>query len=220
MPEFKSLLKRLQLPSWMNKGEPATLLRATKRFWEIIYGCLTWPLAQLDPDTCTEPLLNLLAYQRDIQRFNNEPLDLYRKRVKYAFINAKDSGSVAGFIAIFERLGIGKVLIKERQPNIDWDVIILVLNDEQLSRAPDLLINIIYKYGRTCRRYQFEVINDYKLSMRAASIEGDYISYHAKLPVPILTLRVGEIASDIQISYATLQGSSAPNMTYGASLKG
>ncbi len=54
--------------------------------------------------------------------------------MKYAFINAKDSGSVAGFIAIFERLGIGNVLIKERQPHIDWDVIILVLNDEQLTR--------------------------------------------------------------------------------------
>lgn len=220
MSDFHEKLKRLALPSWMDKGEPAKLLAALRRFWSLIYGWLTWPLAQLDAETCTESLLNLLAYQRDIQRFNGEPLDLYRKRVKYAFINAKDSGSVAGFIAIFERLGIGNVLIKERQPHIDWDVIILVLNDEQLSRAPDLLINIIYQYGRTCRRYQFEVINDYQLNMRVGSFEGEHISYHAKLPVPILTLRVGEIANDIQISYATLQGSSAPNMTYGASLKG
>ncbi len=56
------------------QGEPAKLLAALRRFWTLIYGWLTWPLAQLDAETCTESLLNLLAYQRDIQRFNGEPL--------------------------------------------------------------------------------------------------------------------------------------------------
>ncbi|HBL8998422.1 TPA: hypothetical protein LTW94_004423, partial [Enterobacter hormaechei] len=71
-----------------------------------------------DPLTCTEPVLNLIAYDRDISRFSGEPLSLYRKRVAYAFINARDAGSVEGFINIFSRLGIGYVELVERQPDI------------------------------------------------------------------------------------------------------
>ncbi len=33
-------------------------------------------------------LLALLAWERDISRFNGEPLPLFRKRVKFAFVNA------------------------------------------------------------------------------------------------------------------------------------
>ncbi|HGJ5862947.1 phage tail protein [Arsenophonus nasoniae] len=182
MTEFNEKLKRLQLPSWMNNGEPAALLRATKRFWQWIYDGITWPLTQLDPETCTEPLLNLLAYQRDIHRFNCEPLNLYRKRVKYAFINARDAGSVAGFIAIFQRLGVGYVEINERQPDIDWDVIILRVSDGQIANHPDLLLNIIRQYGRTCRRYRFEVMAAHKLRMPVGFVEADYVCYHAPLP--------------------------------------
>ncbi|MFB9995855.1 phage tail protein [Providencia rustigianii] len=204
MAEFKEKLKRLVLPSWMNKGEPDTLLRAAKRFWQMIYGWLTWSLAQLDPETCTEPLLNLLAYQRDIQRFNHEPLDLYRKRVKYAFINAKDSGSVAGFIEIFKRLGVGYVEINERQPDIDWDVIILRVSDGQIANNPDLLLQIIRQYGRTCRRYRFEVMAAHHLGMRVGFVEADYVCYHASIPNQPLFIRIGQIT--------------ASNETFGASL--
>lgn len=218
MTEFKEKLKRLFLPSWMNQGEPATLLRATKRFWEIIYGWLTWPLAQFDAETCAEPLLNLLAYQRDIQRFNGEPLDSYRKRVKYAFINAKDAGSVDGFIAIFERLGVGYVVINERQPEIDWDVIILTVTDGQIARNGDLLMNIIRQYGRTCRRYQYEVVSPSSVYLNVGSISADYTCYHATLPTQIIIMRVGHIASEQTCDNASLQGLTASNITYGASL--
>src|SRR5688572_24782903 len=115
-------MKSLKLPSWMNRGEPAKLLKAAVKFWTGIVAWVTWPLQQFDPLTCAEPLLNLLAYDRDIARFNGEPLSLFRKRVAYAFVNAQDAGSVSGFIAIFERLGIGYVELLERQAGIDWDV--------------------------------------------------------------------------------------------------
>ncbi|HGJ5902352.1 MAG TPA: phage tail protein [Arsenophonus apicola] len=204
MPEFKTRLKRLQLPSWMNKGEPATLLRATKRFWEIIHVWITWPLVQLDVETCTESLLNLLAYQRDIHRFNNEPLDLYRKRVKYAFINAKDSGSVAGFIEIFKRLGVGYVEINERQPDIDWDVIILRVSDGQIANNPDLLLNIIRQYGRTCRRYRFEVMAVHSIAMRVGFVEAEYICYYATLLNQPLYIRIGQFSASSQVYGASL----------------
>lgn len=105
MTEFSRLLAGLRLPSWMDKGDPARLLRACRNFWSQVYEWITWPLRQFDPLTCSEALLNLIAWERDITRFNGEPLSLYRKRVSYAFINAQQAGEVAGFIAILSDWG-------------------------------------------------------------------------------------------------------------------
>lgn len=82
------------LPSRMDRGEPRKLLQTARRFWAEVYGWVTWPLNQFDPLTCTPALLNLLAYDRDISRFDGEPLELFRRRVAYAFVNARDAGSV------------------------------------------------------------------------------------------------------------------------------
>lgn len=183
MSDFANKLKSLLLPSWMNKGEPAKLLKACGTFWTMIAGWVTWPLQQFDPLTCAEPLLNLLAYDRDITRFNGEPLALFRKRVAYAFINAQGAGEIAGFIAIFERLGIGYVELLERQAGIDWDVIIVRVTDGQIANNADLLLQIIRQYGRTCRRYQFEVITTTGLRIRAGWNQGEYVCYPASLGV-------------------------------------
>ncbi|MBI6183749.1 hypothetical protein JEQ07_25625, partial [Serratia proteamaculans] len=63
MPDFKERLAGMRLPSWMNRGEPAKLLRACRNFWLWVYDWLTWPLKQLDAVTCAVPLLQVLAYQ-------------------------------------------------------------------------------------------------------------------------------------------------------------
>lgn len=181
MPSFAAKLKSLVLPSWMNEGEPAALLRASRTFWQRVYDWVNWPLRQFDPLTCAESLLKLLAYDRDITRFNGEPLALFRKRVAYAFINASEAGSVAGFIAIFSRLGIGYVELLERQPGIDWDVIIVRVTDSQIAGNSDLLLEIIKKYGRTCRRYQFEVMTALGVQLHAGWYQGEYICYAATL---------------------------------------
>ena len=183
MSDFIALLKTLALPSWMNRGELDKLLAASKKFWAGIAEWVTWPLQQFDPLTCAEPLLNLLAYDRDIARFNGEPLALFRKRVAYAFINAQDAGSVSGFIAIFARLGIGYVELLERQPGIDWDVIIVRVSDSQISDNADLLLQIIRQYGRTCRRYQFEVMTTSGMRIRAGWNQGEYVCYPASLGI-------------------------------------
>lgn len=181
MRNFKEKLQGLVLPSWMDKGEPATLLRAAKRYWLWVYDWLMWPFKQLDAETCHISLLHVLAYQRDITRFKGEPLPLFRRRVKYAFVNAEDAGSVAGFIRIFERLGVGYVEILERQPGIDWDVIIIRVTDSQVSENPDLLINITRQYGRTCRRYRFEVMTNNHLLMRFGYADAEYCVFGASL---------------------------------------
>ena len=181
MSEFLKKLAGMVLPSWMNKGEPAKLLKTARRFWAEVYGWVTWPVNQFDPLTCTPVLLNLLAYDRDITRFDGEPLALFLKRVAYAFVNARDAGSVEGFINIFERLGIGYVELQERQPGIDWDVILVRVTDSQIADNTQLLIQIIRQYGRTCRRYQFEVITSESLAIRAGWDQGEYVAYPAAL---------------------------------------
>lgn len=181
MTDFLKKMAGMALPFWMSKGEPGKLLAVMRRFWAEVYGWIAWPVNQFDPLVCPEPLLNLLAYDRDITRFDSEPLELFRKRVAYAFINASDAGSVAGFIAIFERLGIGKVELLERQDGQDWDVIIARVTDSQIADNSDLLLEIIRKYGRTCRRYRFEVITTKALKIGVGWYQGDYICYPASL---------------------------------------
>ena len=181
MTDFLKKLASMALPSWMNKGEPLALLRTARTFWAEVYGWITWPQRQFDPLTCIEPVLNLIAYDRDITRFSGEPLSLYRKRVAYAFINARDAGSVEGFINIFSRLGIGYVELVERQPDIDWDVILVRVTDSQIADNTQLMIQIIRQYGRTCRRYQFEVITSESLAIRAGWDQGEYVVYPARL---------------------------------------
>ncbi|EMO6748194.1 hypothetical protein RJO26_000917 [Enterobacter hormaechei] len=181
MTDFLKKLASMSLPSWMNKGEPLALLRTARTYWAEVYSWITWPLRQFDPLTCTEPVLNLIAYDRDISRFSGEPLSLFRKRVAYAFINARDAGSVEGFINIFERLGIGYVELVERQQDIDWDVIMVRVTDSQIADNTQLMIQIIRQYGRTCRRYQFEVITSESLAIRAGWDQGEYVVYPARL---------------------------------------
>ncbi|HAS1959801.1 TPA: hypothetical protein I4D82_08820 [Enterobacter cloacae] len=181
-------LPDITLPVWMNKGEPLTLAHASKTLWERVRDWLMFPLAQIDVDTCDEQLLALLAYQRDVERFPGESLSLFRLRVKYAFANAQDAGCMAGFSRIFERLEIGKIQQLERQLQYDWDVILIRINDEQLSRDNTLMMRLVRQYGRTCRRYFFDVMNEntdhvhpghfncvtwfdhYKLSIRPSAI--------------------------------------------------
>ncbi|MEE7625434.1 phage tail protein [Methylobacter sp. Wu8] len=151
-------MEPIKLPFWLEGVELVKLRDAATAYWAQIETWLKWPLTQFDALTCSEGVLNLLAYQRDIQRFKDEPLDLYRKRVAFAYVNAEDAGSKIGFIRIFERLGIGYLEIDERVDPVDWDVVLLRLSDSQLSANMELLQKIIEKYGRTCRRYQLQII--------------------------------------------------------------
>jgi hypothetical protein len=162
---------KLDLNFWFNKGQSIPLIRLCQKWWENVELGLRWPMTQLDPMTCTLQVLNMIAWQRDIDRFATEPLWLYRARVKFAYVNARDAGSIVGIKRIFMRLGIGYVEVDERVDGKDWDVIVLRLTDSQLAQNAELLKILIEKYGRTCRRYEFETIN--AVSVDLATIEFD-----------------------------------------------
>jgi hypothetical protein len=172
---------KLNLPFWLDGPQLAKLKAAAQSWWEMVEGWLQWPLLQMDADTCHLTVLDLLAWQRDISRFKDEPESLYRLRVKFAFINAVDAGSTAGLKRILQRLGVGYVEIDERMPDRDWDVVMLRLSDSQLSLNPELLRVLIQQYGRTCRRYDFVTLTPVSLRIVAADFNDDQQTLIASL---------------------------------------
>ena len=172
---------KLNLPFWLDGPQLAKLKAAAQSWWEKVEGWLQWPLLQMDADTCHLTVLDLLAWQRDISRFKDEPESLYRLRVKFAFINAVDAGSTAGLKRILQRLGVGYVEIDERMPDRDWDVVMLRLSDSQLSQNPELLRVLIQQYGRTCRRYDFVTLTPVSLHLVAADFNDDQQTLIASL---------------------------------------
>lgn len=163
----------LKLPFWLAGTELTKLKDAAQAWWAKVTEWLRWPLLQMDAETCHLTVLDLLAWQRDITRFKDEPESLYRLRVKFAFINAVDAGSTAGLKRILRRLGVGYVEIDERMPDRDWDVVLLRLSDSQLSENPELLRVLIQQYGRTCRRYDFVSITPVTLRIAAVQFNDD-----------------------------------------------
>ncbi|KJF83556.1 phage tail protein [Photobacterium angustum] len=150
-------LPKLTLPFWMGRGELAKLALALHGYWLRVQEVMQLPLAHLDPMTAPIEFVDLIAWQRDIQRLAKEPEDIYRIRVKYAFEFARNGGDVDGFRKVFEKLGLSWINLFERQDIENWDVITIETSDSDLSQKTWLMEQLIRQYGRTCRRYRFQV---------------------------------------------------------------
>jgi len=187
LPEFK-------LPVWMNKGEVKKLADTAYKWFSKIGNWGLWPLRQLDPMECSEGVLNLLAWQRDVERFHGEPVGLFRLRVKYAYRNALDAGSVAGLKKIFERLGVGPVDVRERIDGLDWDVIRVHLTTEQMNSTGAFAPGIISYYRRTCRRYAWVVEAPAKVPVLPSALFNADISSEMTITCgPLFVMDVGVV---------------------------
>jgi len=194
----------VNLSFWMSGPELTKLAKAAQNWFAKLMAWAIWPAQQMDPETCTETVLDLIAWQRDIDRFNGEPLLLYRKRVKYAYANAKDAGSVAGFKRIFMRLGVGYVKIEERLPGRDWDIISLNISDSQLAKNQDLLRVLLQHYGRTCRRYEWTIITPLTIQTRVETFDNDSQVICASVPPLTIGPRLHEFNNDQAVISAKL----------------
>ncbi|MBL4262144.1 phage tail protein [Vibrio fluvialis] len=189
--------------------EPYFLSSGVFTFLKLVRTWLLFPLNQFDALTCSEKLLRLMAWDRDIRQFDGEPLELFRKRVKYAAINAKDAGSVFGFKRIFARLDIGIVAFKERENTTEWDVCTIELNDSVISRNSKLVQTLIEQYGRTCRRYRFQVTYPNEVFIQHGEFSHNYAQFHAQYERNIVvTLKPQSIEHQQQLFIATLGGNS------------
>lgn len=137
--------------------EPHYLTQGVFAFFQQVRDWLLFPINQMNAETCHSSVLTLMAWDRKIERFDGEGDALFRKRVQFAFVNARDAGTVFGFKRIFYRLGIGIVSFRERVDAENWDVCEIELLDSDISNQSRLIKQLIEQYGRTCRRYQIVV---------------------------------------------------------------
>ncbi len=157
-------LKKIQLPTWLNGLDVTNLAKAAEIYWQKVESYLLWWLEQLNEDEAALPILDLLAWERDITRLDGESIELYRLRIKHAHANSEDAGSDLGMEQIFKRLGFGYIEINGRVPNYDWDMVEVSLIEEEFADKQALVEELIRQYGRTCRRYflsALSVINIY-----------------------------------------------------------
>jgi hypothetical protein len=155
--DWKALTK---MPYWLARpaSELDKLRKGAVRFWQRFTEMLQFPASQLDPMTADLEIVHLLAWERDIEQIPNETELIYRTRVKYALPFAKGAGSKSGWLDMFKRLGLPWVTIDERFSEVDWDVVDLMLMDNDISQNQPLINAICRQYGRTTRRYQYSTL--------------------------------------------------------------
>lgn len=160
-----------KLPFWLSGIGIGSFVNLATAWFAYIQTILEWPLHQFDVDNAELFFVDLLAWERDVERFSNEPEWLYRRRVKFAFENAKDAGSVQGFTKIWQRMELGVLTIEERISGEDWDVVKLVVTESLIADRQDLLDIIVEKYGRTCRRYSWLTSTNNVIQIRVGNVQ-------------------------------------------------
>lgn len=162
--------QEIKLTFWMAKGNTIALVKTLNRWFTYIRDLLYWPVQQYDIETAALFIVDMIAWERDVQRYKNEPENLYRLRVKHAYQNALDAGTVAGFKAIWTRCGLGEVDIIERIDGEDWDIVLLSADATTISKNETLINLLIEKYGRTCRRYQLRTVSTAKVEIYTTNV--------------------------------------------------
>ncbi|MEA4863383.1 MAG: phage tail protein [Victivallaceae bacterium] len=142
----------------LNFWQSGSFAKALCGVLETVYGAIETALDKVtltaDPERCPAELLDLIAWQRGVDRLPGEDEALYRLRIKYAYANARDAGSPAGFARIWSRLNLGTIAQTERPDLADnWDVILVQVDYAVFSRYAGLFDELVRLYGRTCRRY-------------------------------------------------------------------
>ncbi|TPA94374.1 phage tail protein [Vibrio parahaemolyticus] len=173
-------IPEIKLRYWMGRGELAKFARAMRNYWGHVKAAFEMPLQQHDPLTAPMALVNILAWQREIERLGQEPEELFRIRVAHAYGFARDAGSIAGWEDMFAKLGYPHIGQDERLANVPWDVISLKIRDGDLTNVPKLLDTVIRQYGRTCRRYQYTSYVEMPLAVRSNAVDAQYSTSHIK----------------------------------------
>ncbi|WP_061008759.1 phage tail protein [Vibrio sp. CUB2] len=198
-------IPEIKLRYWMGRGELAKFARAMRNYWGHVKSAFEMPLQQHDPLTAPMALVNILAWQREIERLGQEPEKLFRIRVAHAYGFARDAGSIAGWEDMFAKLGYPHIVQDERLEDINWDVISLKIKDSDLTNIPNLLDTVIRQYGRTCRRYQYTSYVEMPLAARSKNVEAQYSTSHIKT-----RLNVGMLPNvlnvDCEYYQATVKG--------------
>ena len=162
-----------QLPIWLTEKNVTALAKVAQSYWQEIESYLFWWLEQQHSENAQTAILDLLAWERGINRLPGESVELYGLRVKHAFANATDAGSNVGMEQIFKRLGFGFIQVNERVPGFDWDMVEIAMLEDEFSGKEQLVNEVIKQYGRTCRRYFLSAMSVINTTDAIALVEFD-----------------------------------------------
>eukprot|EP00828_Plagiopyla_frontata_P044051 TRINITY_DN7068_c0_g1_i1.p1 TRINITY_DN7068_c0_g1~~TRINITY_DN7068_c0_g1_i1.p1 ORF type:complete len:205 (+),score=28.82 TRINITY_DN7068_c0_g1_i1:550-1164(+) len=172
---------RIELKFWQDSGDLTLIGTLADTFYDRVQERLDKLNRQIDADAAPIKMVELLGWERDIERFEGESDALFRKRVKYALLNAKDAGEKDGFEKIWSRLGLGEISQTERFDAENWDVIKLVVDETVFGEYMELLNVLIRQYGRTCRRYEFESWTANTVGVRTCHFDAEYFHTQTSL---------------------------------------
>lgn len=156
----------LKLPIWLKGEFYSNLLRAAQAWYAKLEYWIAWPLRQLDVATCEEYLLDVYAYQRGITKIIGEPISLYRLRIKTAFINSEEAGTITGLKNIMRRLEVPVVSVKHKISGRHWAVVEVEVTQSVNSEYGDILQEIFSTYGKLCRTYEVKVLTPLSVNFR------------------------------------------------------
>jgi hypothetical protein len=166
-----SELEKIELPTWLDGMDAKALANVAQEYWQTIESYLFWWLEQLDAENSALPILDLLAWERGIDRLDGESIELYSLRIKHAVANSEDAGYGIGMERIFKRLGFGYIEINERVPTYDWDMVEIAMMEDEFDGKQSLVEELIKQYGRTCRRYFLSVLSVINVYVVAGIVE-------------------------------------------------
>ena len=178
-----------QLPIWLKGQNANALAKVAQSYWQEVQSYLFWWLEQQHSENAQTAILDLLAWERGINRLPNESLELYGLRVKHAFANAQDAGSTIGMKRIFKRLGLGSLEMNERIEGFDWDEVEVIVFAEIYRNNRALINEIIRQYGLTCRRYRLKLFLKSTINVKTATAQV------SRLETTILPFYAGQIDS-------------------------
>lgn len=189
--------EKLTLPFWMAGTNAQSILRSCERWWQLVAQWVQLPIA-IDPETAPLKMVDLLAWERNVQRIKDEPEQWYRMRVKFALANAKDAGTANGLKRIFERMGMPSVLIRERLPQYDWDQVELNVRASDLHGKRHMFDLLVRKFFRTCRRFIYALeAEPYRIAFGAVAMAGEVVTVY-----PIIVT---------ELEQTIIQGKAAPH---------
>ena len=142
-----------KLPIWMNGDNAKALQGIIENWWEQVGLWCRLPAMSFDVLTCDMNFVDLLAFQRGIDRYPGEAEWFYRLRVHHALRNARVAGTQLGMDQIFTNLQLPIPEYFERLPEFDWDVTKVIFGGRAFARLHTEINFALDYYWRTCRRY-------------------------------------------------------------------
>ena len=164
------------LPIWLVKpgSEIEKLCTAFQTFFERLETWMLQPLDEMDPKICSRLAVEYHAWERSIIRVPGEPIEIWRNRVDSALETYQQAGSTRGLKVILQMHGATNYLVQERQAGMDWDIITVQIDPDELSINANVLLAILGIWGKLCRRYELAMMGpiDFDLSL-SASAQGE-----------------------------------------------